>query len=179
MTTTKQTRVAVIYKRDSSPDQDLVGFIEQQLAEQGCEVFIDRYLTMGVDWAREIEARIRSADAVVPLLSADSIHSEMLAFEIESAHEASQLQRGPPTPAAGAGELYRAAAGAAGQHSGPHPVFPLGRRARQPGPGNRTHGGHSPLAASRGRRRTPDRRSSRCRSGARRASARKTARCRR
>ncbi len=73
MTTTKQTRVAVIYKRDSSPDQDLVGFIEQQLAEQGCEVFIDRYLTMGVDWAREIEARIRSADAVVPLLSADSI----------------------------------------------------------------------------------------------------------
>lgn len=96
MTTTKQTRVAVIYKRDSSPDQDLVGFIEQQLAEQGCEVFIDRYLTMGVDWAREIEARIRSADAVVPLLSADSIHSEMLAFEIESAHEASQLQRGRP-----------------------------------------------------------------------------------
>jgi len=96
MTTNKQIRVAVIYKRDSSPDQDLVAFIEQQLAENGCEVFIDRYLTMGVDWAREIEARIRSADAVVPLLSADSIHSEMLAFEIESAHEASQLQRGRP-----------------------------------------------------------------------------------
>lgn len=96
MTTSRQIRVAVIYKRDCEPDQQLVSFIEQQLIESGCEVFIDRYLTMGVDWAREIEARIRSADAVVPLLSTESIHSEMLAFEIESAHEASQLQRGRP-----------------------------------------------------------------------------------
>jgi len=57
---------------------------------------MDRHLTMGVDWAREIEGRIRSADAVIPLLSADSIYSEMLGFEIESAHEASQLNQGKP-----------------------------------------------------------------------------------
>src|SRR5262249_5295547 len=31
------------------------------------------------------------------LLSPDSIHSEMLGFEIESAHEASQLQQGRPS----------------------------------------------------------------------------------
>lgn len=89
-------QIALIYKRDSERDEQLVGFIEAELARRGCEVFIDRYLTMGVDWAREIESRIRSADAVIPLLSAESIHSEMLGFEIETAHEASQLQKGRP-----------------------------------------------------------------------------------
>jgi hypothetical protein len=51
---------------------------------------------MGVDWAKEIEGRIRAADAVIPLLSSESIYSEMLGFEIETAHEASQLQQGKP-----------------------------------------------------------------------------------
>ena len=96
MTTTRAAQIVVLYKRDGQPDQDLVRYIESQLAEHGCAVFIDRFLTMGVDWAREIENRIRSADAVIPLLSADSIHSEMLGFELEIAHEASQLQRGKP-----------------------------------------------------------------------------------
>lgn len=94
--TTKPKQVALIYKRDSQPDEQLVQFIEGQLGQNGCDIFIDRYLTMGVDWAREIESRIRLADAVIPLLSAESIHSEMLGFEIETAHEASQLQGGRP-----------------------------------------------------------------------------------
>jgi hypothetical protein len=96
MTIVKNTEVALLYKRGSEPDEVLVSFIEAQLIERGYQVFIDRHLTMGVDWAREIEGRIRSADAVIPLLSADSISSEMLGFEIESAHEASQLQQGKP-----------------------------------------------------------------------------------
>jgi hypothetical protein len=96
MTATGKTEVVVLYKRDSQLDAELVRFIEAQLSRDGCSVFIDRHLTMGVDWAREIEVRIRSADAVIPLLSADSIHSEMLGFEIETAHEASQLQQGRP-----------------------------------------------------------------------------------
>lgn len=96
MTATKPIQIALIYKRDSERDEQLVAFIEAELTGRGCEVFIDRYLTMGVDWAREIESKIRSADAVIPLLSAESIHSEMLGFEIETAHEASQLQNGRP-----------------------------------------------------------------------------------
>src|SRR5512140_3418586 len=96
MTAPKGLEVALLYRRDSQPDEQLVKFIEAHLAADGCTVFIDRHLTMGVEWAREIEARIRSADAVIPLLSVDSIYSEMLGFEIESAHEASQLQHGRP-----------------------------------------------------------------------------------
>jgi hypothetical protein len=96
MTATKQREVVLLYKRESQPDTALVEFLESQLQENGCSVFIDRHLTLGMDWAREIESRIRSADAIIPLLSPDSIYSEMLAFEIETAHEAGQLQQGRP-----------------------------------------------------------------------------------
>jgi len=96
MIATKKANVVLLYKRDGHPDQELVKFLEYQLGQDGCDVFLDRHLTMGMDWAREIEARIRSADAVIPLLSADSIYSEMLGFEIETAHELAQLQQGRP-----------------------------------------------------------------------------------
>ena len=96
MTTAKKTAVVLVYKRDNHRDEALVALIQNQLNSDGCSVFLDRDLTMGVEWAREIEARIRSADVVIPVLSADSIHSEMLGFEVETAHEASQLQAGRP-----------------------------------------------------------------------------------
>jgi hypothetical protein len=96
MTATTKREVVLLYKRESQPDTALVEFLESQLQENGCSVFIDRHLTMGMDWAREIESRIRAADAIIPLLSPDSIYSEMLAFEIETAQEAGQLQEGRP-----------------------------------------------------------------------------------
>src|SRR6516164_2478880 len=96
MPTIKDPEIALLYRRGSKPDEELVGFIESSLTEAGYGVFIDRHLTMGVEWAREIEDRIRSADAVIPLLSSESIYSEMLGFEIESAHETSQLHQGKP-----------------------------------------------------------------------------------
>ena len=95
MSPAKTPEIVILYKRDCQPDQEVVRFLEGQLNRKG-SVFLDRHLTLGVDWAREIETRIRSADAIIPLLSADSVHSEMLGFEIESAHEASQLQAGRP-----------------------------------------------------------------------------------
>ncbi len=50
-------------------------------------LLIVRIWVIFVEWAREIEREIREADAVIPLLSAHSIHSEMIAFEVEHAHE--------------------------------------------------------------------------------------------
>ncbi len=90
------TKVVLVYKRDTEPDQSLVQLIERHLVDEGYSVFLDRHLTMGVDWAREIEARIQSADAIIPLLSSESMHSEMLGFEIETAQECSQLGAGRP-----------------------------------------------------------------------------------
>jgi serine/threonine protein kinase len=88
-------RVMILYKRGAQPDEQLVKLIEERLRAQGCEVFIDRYLPFGVEWAKEIEQRLRSADIVIPLLSATSVVSEMLAYEVQIAHESAQ-QHGRP-----------------------------------------------------------------------------------
>jgi len=89
-------RVALLYKRNAQPDEQVLQFLESQLLASGYTVFIDRHLTIGVEWAREIERQVRSADAVIPLLSAASVTSEMLTYEIQIAHEAAQRQNGRP-----------------------------------------------------------------------------------
>lgn len=90
------SRVALIYKRGAEPDETLLRSLEAELQRRGCEVFIDRHLRVGLNWAREIERTLRSSDAVIPLLSAEAVKSEMLVYELEISDEASQHQKGRP-----------------------------------------------------------------------------------
>jgi class 3 adenylate cyclase len=83
-------RVVLLYTRNSRPDDHVLRVIEDGLRAQGHDVFVDRHLSIGMEWAKEIEHRVRTADAVIPLLSAASVHSEMLAYEVQIAHEAAQ-----------------------------------------------------------------------------------------
>jgi DNA-binding SARP family transcriptional activator len=89
-------RVALLYRRHAEPDEGLLKLLEARLAARGHRVFVDRHLSIGVEWAREIEREIREADAVIPLLSTAAVQSEMLAYEIETAHEAARQQDGRP-----------------------------------------------------------------------------------
>ena len=89
-------RVALIYRRDLSSDEHVLKVLEAELKRQGFAVWIDKGTLFGVDWAQEVEQRIRTANAVIPLLSDSSVCSEMVAFEIENAHEAAQRQQGRP-----------------------------------------------------------------------------------
>ena len=90
------TKVALIYKRNVEPDATLLKALEAELGKRGCEIFVDRHLHVGLDWAREIERALREADAVIPLLSPTAVTSEMLAFEMEVADNAAQQQGGRP-----------------------------------------------------------------------------------
>jgi serine/threonine protein kinase len=92
----KPLRLALLYKRHAQPDDHVLQMLEAELRAQGHAVFIDRHLTVGVEWAKEIERQVRTADAVIPLLSAASMTSEMIAYEIQIAHEAAQQQEGKP-----------------------------------------------------------------------------------
>src|SRR5215212_5056999 len=94
--TRQAQRVALLYKRNAQPDEQVLKLLETQLKAHGYEVFIDRHLRIGVEWAKEIERQVRTADAVVPLLSQSSIYSEMLACEVQIAHEAAQEKEGKP-----------------------------------------------------------------------------------
>ena len=90
------TKVALIYKRNVEPDITLLRELESGLTKCGCEIFVDRHLQVGLDWAREIERALRDADAVIPLLSPAAVASEMLAFELEVADNAAQQRGGRP-----------------------------------------------------------------------------------
>lgn len=90
------SRVALLYRRNAQPDEQVMRMLEAELKAQGHEVFIDRHTGVGVEWAKEIEREMRTADAVIPLVSAASVSSEMLAYEVQIAHEAAQQQGGRP-----------------------------------------------------------------------------------
>jgi hypothetical protein len=89
-------RIMLAYKRGARPDEELLHLLEAELNSRGASVFIDRHLKPGMEWAREIEKQIRGSDIVIPLLSAASIHSEMLSLEVEIAKEAAQSNGGKP-----------------------------------------------------------------------------------
>lgn len=89
-------QVALLYKRSAQPDEQVLHLLETQLTAQGYRVFVDRHMHIGVEWATEIERQVRSSYAVIPLISEASIHSEMLEYEVETAHKAAQAQNGVP-----------------------------------------------------------------------------------
>jgi class 3 adenylate cyclase len=88
--------VALLYKRNAQPDEHVLQLLETELQSHGYNVIIDRCITIGVEWAKEIERQIHMADAVIPLLSVTSIISEMLAYEMQLAQELAQRQSGKP-----------------------------------------------------------------------------------
>ena len=89
-------KIAILYKRNIHPDETVLGFLEKELTLKGHQIFIDRHLTIGVEWAKEIENQIRTSDAVICLLSESAVNSEMLAYELQVAFEESQKNNGTP-----------------------------------------------------------------------------------
>jgi hypothetical protein len=89
-------RVALLYKRHVKTDEGVLKWLEGAFAARGYQVFVDRHLGIGVEWAKELDRRIRDSDAIIPLLSAASVQSEMLAGELQIAHEEGQKRHGKP-----------------------------------------------------------------------------------
>jgi len=87
--------VALLYKPDLQPDEKVLHTLEEQLLAAGHEVFVDNQQKIDARWAQSIEERIRSADAVIAIVSPRSLRSEMLEFEIETAED-QRLKTGKP-----------------------------------------------------------------------------------
>ena len=90
------TKVVLLYKRRDILGERLLKRLEEELLKRHYDVFIDRHLHIGEEWAKEITFRIRGAEAVIPLLSVASVGSEMMEFEIEEADRAGADQNGRP-----------------------------------------------------------------------------------
>ena len=91
----KVGEIALLYKRNVQPDEQILSLLEAGLRKEGFSVFVDRHLQVGMEWAREIEQRVSNAHAVVVLLSPSAVTSEMLAYEVQVAHEAAQKKGNP------------------------------------------------------------------------------------
>lgn len=81
----RRARVFVSYKRNTLPDEPLALRLGAALEQAGHTLFVDHKLTVGVDWAAEIHRQIEAADFLIVLLSAASVHSEMVTEEVEHA----------------------------------------------------------------------------------------------
>lgn len=92
----KPLRVALLYKKYMHLDEQVVQMLAAKLIGRGFSVFTDKHLNVGVEWAKEIEAHIKTAHAVIPIISAGAAQSEMIAYEVEIAHETSQRANGRP-----------------------------------------------------------------------------------
>jgi DNA-binding SARP family transcriptional activator len=89
-------RVVLLSRCHAPPEEHVVKLLEAQLVARGYSVSVDRQLAVSLEWGQELERQIRAADAVIPLLSPASVESEMLAFEVQMAHEAAQQHAGKP-----------------------------------------------------------------------------------
>uniref|UniRef100_UPI003750B698 TIR domain-containing protein n=1 Tax=Armatimonas sp. TaxID=1872638 RepID=UPI003750B698 len=89
-------KVVLLYKRNLPEDEKVLTLLEKHLVENGHEVFVDQHLKIGVEWARAVEDKIRAADAVIAIVSPKAMQSEMLEYEVETAHD-QYLKSGKPT----------------------------------------------------------------------------------
>ena len=88
-------KVVILYRRKTQPDDQVLALIESSLTNLGHELFVDRHLKIGVNWAKAIEDKIRAADVVVAIISDASSGSEMLEYELETAYDENK-KRGKP-----------------------------------------------------------------------------------
>lgn len=89
-------RVVILVKAGEAQDQQLAKHIENKLIQDGHSVFVDRESQTSMAWASNVANQIKSADVLIPLLSAAACESEIISFQVEVAHDAAQKQNGQP-----------------------------------------------------------------------------------
>ncbi len=89
-----RSRIFISYKRGKVPDEAVAMEVFQAL-RQFHEVFIDQTMVVGTHWAKRIETELRRSDFLISLLTQDSVNSEMVQGEIETAHHLSKQQGKP------------------------------------------------------------------------------------
>jgi len=92
----KPQKVALLYRRNTQPDDEVLTLLEQGLREAGHNIFVDRHMSAGVEWVKELDRQVRESDAVIPLLSALSVQSDMLSVEVQTASDTAQQYLGKP-----------------------------------------------------------------------------------
>jgi hypothetical protein len=78
-------KIFISYKRNVSPDTPVATAVYEALRHDH-DVFIDRTIQVGEEWAKLIQEAIIESDYLIIFLSENSVHSEMVIAEVETAH---------------------------------------------------------------------------------------------
>jgi hypothetical protein len=89
-----RSSIFISYKRGVLPDEQVALAVFEALSQHH-DVFIDQTMPVGTHWAERIEAELRRSDFLILFLTKDSINSEMVKGEIETAHHLGK-QHGRP-----------------------------------------------------------------------------------
>lgn len=80
-------RIFISYKRNAEDDETLSRMLREHLASEH-QVFVDKQLAPGAEWAKRISQELQSSDFVLVLLSRQSVSSEMVIGEVEAVRRA-------------------------------------------------------------------------------------------
>lgn len=78
-------KIFISYKRNITPDTPVATAVFESLRHDH-DVFMDTTLQVGEKWAERIQTAIKESDYLIIFLSENSVHSEMVIAEIETAH---------------------------------------------------------------------------------------------
>lgn len=93
-----KARIFISYKREIEPDETIARQVFEALKKDNHDVFIDqKSILLGESWPTRIDDELRRCDFLVTLLSAQSVHSEMMQGEIKKVHQIAKEQEGHPT----------------------------------------------------------------------------------
>jgi hypothetical protein len=79
-------KVFISYKRNIGPDTPVATAVYEALRQEH-DVFIDKTIQVGEKWAERIHRAIKESDYLIIFLSANSVNSEMVVAEVETAHQ--------------------------------------------------------------------------------------------
>lgn len=88
-------KIFLSYKRGAQPDEPLALALYAALSREH-DVFIDQVMPVGAEWRERIQRELETCDFLIPLLSASSAHSEMVEYEVSSAHQLGRARDGQP-----------------------------------------------------------------------------------
>ena len=78
-------KIFISYKRNVEPDTPVATTVYDALRGEH-DVFIDTTIQVGEKWAERIQNEIKASDYLITFLSEESVNSEMVIAEIETAH---------------------------------------------------------------------------------------------
>jgi serine/threonine protein kinase len=87
-------RVMILFTPDDPRDARLACLIEERLRVERFAVFLDDRAGFGVPWARNMEAEMRKADALILLLSDASVGDEIFNYQVDRAIQTRRLNPG-------------------------------------------------------------------------------------